>query len=83
MVLEIVLGILLVIESYIVWNLSRKTELLETWIENFTDTIQSVNDKIIEIDGKGYFESDDEVGAIYKQIKQVITELDNYKGEIQ
>ena len=29
-------------------------------------------DKIIEIDGKGYFESDDEVGAIYKQIKQVI-----------
>ena len=42
-----------------------------------------MNDKIIEIDGKGYFESDDEVGAIYKQIKQVITELDNYKGEIQ
>ena len=83
MIVEIVLGIFVVVELYIIWNLMRKTELLETWIENFTNTIQSVNDKIIEIDGKGYFESDDEVGAIYKQIKQVITELDNYKGEIQ
>ena len=80
MILEITFGFFIIVESYIIWNLMRKTELLETWIENFTDTIQSVNDKIIEIDGKGYFEYDD---AIYKQIKQVITELDNYKGEIQ
>ena len=83
MILEITFGFFIIVESYIIWNLMRKTELLETWIENFTDTIQSVNDKIIEIDGKGYFESDDEVGAIYKPIKHVITELDNYKGEIQ
>ena len=52
MILEITFGFFIIVDSYIIWNLMRKTELLETWIENFTDTIQSVNDKIIEIDGK-------------------------------
>ena len=75
MILEITFGFFIIVESYIIWNLMRKTELLETWIENFTDTIQSVNDKIIEIDGKGYFESDDEVGTVFKAIQEAINDL--------
>ena len=39
MIVEIILGVLLIVESYIVWNLMRKTEMLETWIEDFNDVI--------------------------------------------
>jgi len=81
MIFEIFLGILLVIEGYIIWNLLKKTELLETWVENFTQRIQKVQDDLKEIDSQGYFESDDEVGSVFERIKQIIKELDNLKGE--
>ena len=42
MIIEIVLGIIVLAEGYVIWNLTRKTELLETWIEDFTDRISRV-----------------------------------------
>tara|TARA_Y100000361_G_C11117336_1_gene321144 strand:- start:218 stop:463 length:246 start_codon:yes stop_codon:yes gene_type:complete len=81
MVLEIVLGILLVIESYIVWNLSRKTELLETWVESFSQTVNEVQTELKRIDNTGHFEADDEIGTIFTQIKDTIKQLETYRGE--
>ena len=81
MVLEIVLGILLVIESYIVWNLSRKTELLETWVESFSQTVNEVQTELQRIDNTGHFEADDEIGTIFTQIKDTIKQLETYRGE--
>ena len=81
MIFEIFLGVLLFIEGYIIWNLNKKTELLETWVENFTQRVQKVQDDLKEIDSQGYFESDDEVGSIFERIKQIINELDNLKGD--
>ena len=80
MVAEIVLGLLVFIEGYVIWNLTRKTELLETWVEDFTQTIESVNDELKLIDTRGSFESDDEVGAIFKQIKQTVNKLNVLRG---
>ena len=42
MILEIVLGLLVITEGYVIWNLNKKTELLETWVENFSNTIQTI-----------------------------------------
>ena len=81
MVLEIVLGILLVIESYVVWNLSRKTELLETWVESFSQTVNEVQAELKKIDNTGHFEADDEIGTIFTQIKDTIKQLETYRGE--
>ena len=81
MIFEIFLGGLLVIEGYIIWNLFRKAELLETWVENFTQTIQTVQNDLNDIDSSGAFESDDEVGAIFEQIKETVKKLENLKGE--
>ena len=66
---------------YVIWSLLRKTELLETWLEEFTTTIDSVNDEIKTIDTLGSFESDDETGAIFKQIQQVVNKLTILRGE--
>ena len=40
------------IQTYVVWNLMRKTELLETWVEDFNNTIQTIDNELKEIDNK-------------------------------
>ena len=81
MVVEIILGLLVLIEGYVIWNLTRKTELLETWVEDFTQTIETVQTDLEEIDTKGSFKADDEVGTIFEQIKETVNQLESYRGE--
>ena len=77
MIIEIVLGIVVLVEGYVIWNLMRKTELLETWVEDFGDRIARVQQELKEIDSTGHFEADDEVGSIFTSIKEVIDELND------
>ena len=34
MIVEIILSLVALTEGYVIWNLFRKTELLENWVEN-------------------------------------------------
>ena len=81
MLVEIILGLLVLTEGYVIWKLFRKTELLETWVEDFTQRIETVQNDLKNIDSSGAFESDDEVGSIFEQIKETVNQLDNLKGE--
>ena len=77
MIIEIVLGIVILAEGYVIWNLNRKTELLETWVEDFSDRVTQVQKELSDIDSTGHFEADDEVGSIFDSIKEVINELND------
>jgi len=77
MIIEIVLGIVILAEGYVIWNLMRKTELLETWVEDFGNRVTRVQQELSEIDSTGHFESDDEIGSIFESIKEVINELND------
>ncbi len=82
MIIEIVLGIAVLIEGYVIWNLNRKTELLETWVEDFGDRITRAQQELKDIDSTGHFEADDEVGSIFDSIKEVVNDLNNFtEGE--
>ena len=81
MILEIIFGLIILTEAYVIWNLMRKAELLETWVEDFTMLIENVNDELKTIDSKGSFESDDETGAIFKQIQETVNKLTVLRGE--
>ena len=81
MIIEIILGLIVLTEGYVIWNLIRKTELLETWVEEFTQRIETVQTDLKVIDDKGAFEADDEVGTIFEQIKETVNKLDNLIGE--
>ena len=81
MIVEIVLGVFIVVELYIIWNLMRKTETLETWIVNIENEMTQVQMDMKKIDDKGYFESDDEVGEKFKQINSVIQNIETLRGE--
>ena len=84
MIVEIILAIesvAFIVEGYIIWNLMKKTEMLEDWVETFTQRIEKVQTDLKEVDATGHFEADDEVGTIFEQIKDIISELDELKGE--
>ena len=77
MVIEVILGLLVLAEGYVIWNLIRKTELLETWVEDFSDRVTQVQKELSDIDSTGHFESDDEIGSIFNSIKEVVDELND------
>jgi len=81
MIVEIGLGLLVLAEGYVIWNLTRKTEMLETWVENFSTKVMNVNDELKEIDATGHFEADDEIGTIFTGIKEIINDLQETLGE--
>ena len=88
MILKITLGIFVILTialSYAVYNLLLKQEQLEDWVEDYIDRINEVNRKIRQIDYKGYFEVDDEVGQVFEQLKQEVQSLEELtevdKGE--
>ena len=79
MIVEIViLGLVVLIEGYVIWNLIRKTELLETWMEDFSDRVTQVQSDLNDVDSTGHFESDDEIGAIFNSIKDIINDLNDF-----
>jgi len=83
MILEIILAfvsLLFVTSCYVIWNLTKKTELLETWVENFTRLIETIDTELKVIDSRGHFESDDEIGTIFKQIKETVNKLNVLRG---
>ncbi len=70
-----ILVILLGTSGYVIWNLSRKLEHMESWVESFVMRVRETYNNMMDVDSKGHFEADDEVGSIFQGIKSIITEL--------
>ena len=79
MILEIILvllAVLFVASCYVIWNTMKKMEQMEDWIDEYSTRMVNVNKTIKELDYKEYFEEDDEVGIIFKEIEKAVSELD-------
>jgi len=83
--LTIILGIMVVILGYTTFNLLRKNEKQEdilagymTYLNKISQTIEAADKKIQEIDVKGSFKSDDEVGFFFQQIQSIQTILNTF-----
>jgi|TARA_B100001093_G_scaffold368430_1_gene353373 hypothetical protein len=89
MILEIIigiLGVLVVILGYTTFNLLKKIEKAEDiiisqniFIKNISDEITKTQEKLGEIDKKGTFEGDDEIGWFFNTIKQLQNNLSRFK----
>ena len=77
----ILLSIIIIILGWTTFNLTRKVERLETWIEDYAQRIQDTQQVLKEIDSKGTFESDDEIGVIFTSIKEAVDELNEITEE--
>ena len=70
-----ILGIISLTLSYVVFNLTRKVERLETWVEDYAQRIQDTKQVLDELDNKGTFQADDEIGVVFTAIKEAVDEL--------
>ena len=81
-----VLGVLVVILGFTTFNLLRKNEKQEdilagyiTYLDQFSRIIELSDEKLKKIDERGIFKSDDEVGFMYEQIKELQRVLSNFR----
>ena len=81
MIVYIIIGIISLTLSYVVFNLTRKVERLETWVEDYAQRIIDTQQVLKEIDSKGTFEADDEIGVIFTSIKEAVDELNEITEE--
>ena len=75
MILEIILGITTITFGFTSFNLFRKVERLEDWVEDYSQRVIDANDTLGQLDSEGKFESDDEIGVIFDGIKNTIKDL--------
>ena len=81
MILEIILGLVVITLGWTTFNLTRKVERLETWIESYAQRVIDTQDTLKEIDDKGSFEADDEIGVVFTSINETIDELNEITQE--
>ena len=89
MILEIIIGILgllVVIFGYTTFNLLRKNEKAEDIILSQSDFINKLSTQIDnsqkrlnEIDQKGIFQGDDEIGWFFNEVKIIQNDLSQFK----
>jgi hypothetical protein len=77
-VIIVILSIMVVVLGYTTFNLLRKNEKQEdilmgymTYLNKFSEIIAYSDKKLKEIDAKGSFESDDEVGFFFQSLKAI------------
>jgi hypothetical protein len=92
MILTYVLIALILILSYTTFNLLRKNEKLEDMVENqskilsgymsylnkIADIIEHSDRRLKEVDSKGSFKSDDEVGFFFEQLLSIQEVLNKF-----
>ena len=91
-ILIVILGLMVVILGYTTFNLLRKLEKQEdvlnnqatilasylSYLNKISDIINFSDKKLREIDHKGSFKSDDEVGFFFTQIQSIQTILNAF-----
>ena len=88
MIVNILLLILICIQLYVIWNLNKKTETYEdmvseyeTYLDEVTTAVTDINNRLKEIDHRGTFESDDEVGYFFQALKSLVEQLNTITGD--
>ena len=81
-----VLGVLVVVLGFTTFNLLRKNEKQEdilagyvTYLDQLSRTIELSDEKLKKVDEREIFKSDDEIGFMYEQIKELQRILSNFR----
>ena len=84
--LVIILGLMVVVLGFTTFNLLKKNERQEDILAGYMEYLNKISGliefsdkKLKEVDRKGSFESDDEVGFFFQEIKQIQETLNAFK----
>jgi len=77
LILSIVFGILALFFAVITFYSLRRINTYEELLVEISDKTDFINHQLREIDNKGTFESDDEVGFFFQELKELNSILNN------
>jgi len=74
----ILLIIITIILGFALFNLLKKNEALEDFISKQSDAVNECDKRIKEIDTRGTFSSDDEIGFFFAEVKKIQEALNEF-----
>ena len=74
----IILTIITTILGFALFNLLKKNETLEDFISKQSDAINECDKRVKEIDTRGTFSSDDEIGWFFEEVKKMQEALNEF-----
>jgi hypothetical protein len=78
-VLVTIMACVIAVMVYGIRNLIEKNESLEDFIASQSTLIEQSRKRLDEIDNKGFFRSDDEIGWFFSQVKEIQENLNNFR----
>ena len=77
-ILLVLLAIIITSSFFIVKNLIVKNETLEDFITKLSEAIQACDQRLKEIDDKGIFYADDQIGWFFKEVQKIQEALNEF-----
>ena len=77
-ILSIILTAIIVASFFIIRNLIQKNEVLEDFITKQSEAINACDVRLKEVDNKGIFQADDEIGWMFGEIKKIQEALNEF-----
>ena len=74
-----ILSALLIVSLFIIWNLMKKNEILEDFITKQSEAIDYCDKRLKNIDDRGSFIADDEVGWFFTELKKIQEALNEFR----
>ena len=71
----ILLVIVIAVQGYLIWNLLQKIKIYENSIEQFYSALTVTLATMRIIDSRQMFETDDEVGTVFQQLVDIVSNL--------
>ena len=75
LIITILLGVITLLFGVMTFYALKRITIYENIILNINNTIETINRQLKLIDDKGHFESDDEVGFVFEEVKILQTSL--------
>ena len=76
--LSIILTIVITVSFFIIRNLILRNERLEDFILKQSEAIIAIDQRLKQIDDKGIFESDDQIGWFWGEMKKIQEALNEF-----
>ena len=76
--LSIILTVVIVTSFFIIRNLLKKNEVLEDFIVSQSDAVNECDKRLKEVDDKGMFYADDQIGWFFKEIQKIQEALNEF-----
>lgn len=80
--MEIIIGILLallIVAGFALRNMIRKNEELEDFIVKQSEAIDMCDQRLKQLDDKGFFVADDEIGWFFTEVRKIQEAINEFR----